>query len=360
MANEKHSKLNKIAAFLTSRKIEGLLVTHPPNVRYLSGFSGGEGVLLVLLSGVFLLVDARYTLRAIKEAPDVTVIETLRPWEEIASRLNQEIIRRVGVETAHLTVETYKTIRKTLKGISLKSLGDSLDTIRIVKDTGELAAIRRAIACHTQALHETLAWISPSSTEREWSIEFAYRARRHGADGLSFETIVASGPRSATPHAAASGAHLDGTGPVVFDHGVVKNGYCSDETATFFLKHPSKKLIKIYDIVRQAHDLAIASIRPGLKASDIDKIARERIAADGFGDFFTHGTGHGVGLEIHERPYISYRDKTRLREGMVFTVEPGIYIRGVGGVRIEDMILVTGKGCKVLTKRDKSLTVIFD
>jgi len=221
-------------------------------------------------------------------------------------------------------------------------------------------AIRRAITCHTRALDETLAWLSPSVTEREWSIEFAYRARRYGADGLSFETIVASGPRSAMPHAAASGARLDGAGPVVFDHGVVRDGYCSDETATFFLKSPEEKLVRTYNVVKEAHDLAIAAVRPGLKASDIDKIARDRIAADGFEDFFTHGTGHGVGLEIHERPFINKRDKTRLQPGMVFTVEPGIYIKGEGGVRIEDMVLVTEKGCEVLTKRDKSLTVIFD
>ena len=349
-----------MAAFLAAGKIEGALVTHPPNVRYLSGFSGGEGVLLVLPARVFLLVDARYTLWAAAEAPSVTVIETNRPWEEAAALLARESVPRVGVETAHITVETYKTIRKKLKGISLKGLGDSLDTLRIVKNEEELMAIRRAITCHTRALDETLAWISPSATEREWSIEFAYRARRYGADGLSFETIVASGPRAAMPHAAASDARLDGAGPVVFDHGVLRDGYCSDETATFFLKPPAKKLARIYALVKEAHDLAIAAVHPGLKASDIDKIARDRITAGGFGDFFTHGTGHGVGLEIHERPFINKRDKTRLRAGMVFTVEPGVYIRDEGGVRIEDMILVTEKGCEVLTKRDKSLTVIFD
>jgi len=355
-----HLRDSKISAFLAARKIEGMLVTHPPNIRYLSGFSGGEGALLVLDRGMFLLVDARYTLWAEAEAPGATVVETTRIWEDTAALLAKKRVRRIGLETAYMTVETYKIIRKKLKEISLKGLGDSLDTLRIVKNEEELMAIRRAITCHTRALDETLAWISPSATEREWSIEFAYRARRHGADGLSFETIVASGPRAAMPHAVASDARLDGAGPVVFDHGVVRDGYCSDETATFFLKSPEEKLVRTYNVVKEAHDLAIAAVRPGLKASDIDKIARDRIAADGFEDFFTHGTGHGVGLEIHERPFINKRDKTRLQPGMVFTVEPGIYIKGEGGVRIEDMVLVTEKGCEVLTKRDKSLTVIFD
>ncbi len=353
-------RFTNLESFLDRNRIDALLVTHPPNIRYFTGFSGEEGIFLFIPPEKFLFVDARYTLRAKAECSETTVTEVARPIEATIQHLKDKNCSRVGLETAHLTVDQFRRIGKLLKGLRIKSLKDKLDTLRMVKDASEIQSIEQAIDIHTKALNETLAWVTPDMTEREWAVEFEYRAKRHGASALSFDTIVASGPRSAIPHATADPVPLHDNSPIVFDHGVVFQGYCSDETATFFPHPPGKTFQKIYQIVTAAPDKALAAVHPGMKASAIDAVAREYIESAGYGKAFTHGTGHGVGLEIHERPTIGPRDSTRLQPGMVFTIEPGIYIAGKGGVRIEDMILVTGDGSRVLTKRAKSLTVIFE
>ncbi len=353
-------RIARLEAFMERIGVDALLVAHSPNMRYFTGFTGGEGILLVLPPEQILFVDARYTLRARAECSGVTVREAVRPVEAAAEVLKGKGILRVGLETAHLTVDRFRQVRRLLGNLRVKSLKDRLDTLRMVKDAGEIDKIQRAIDIHTGALYETLAWLTPDMTERDWAVEFEYRARRHGAAALAFETIVASGPRSAIPHATADPVVLADDGPIVFDHGVVYEGYCSDETATFFPRPPSGEFREIYRIVQEAHDRAIAAVRPGLPAAAIDAAARDFIREAGYGEAFTHGTGHGVGLEIHERPTIGPRDTTRLEPGMVFTVEPGIYLNGRGGVRIEDMVCVTDEGCRVLTKCPKSLTVIFE
>ena len=353
-------QLVNLEAFLSQKRVDAMLITHPPNIRYMTRFSGGEGVLIATPPDLILIVDPRYTLRAREECPDVTVKEAPRPLEEAALILQTSKCRHVGLETAHLTVDLFRRIKKNLPSIGVRSLRDSLDDLRMVKDVTEIEKIQHAIDIHTQALDETLAWIPPNVTERQWAVEFECRARRLGAEALSFETIVASGPRSAIPHATSTPLPLEPESPVVFDHGVVAEGYCSDETATFFTSPPGHDPRKIYQVVKNAHDAAIAAVRPGVKASMIDAVARRHIEKSGFGKYFTHSTGHGVGLEVHERPAISPRDQTRLKPGMVFTVEPGIYINGKAGVRIEDMVLVTDNGGRVLTKRTKSLIVLFE
>jgi len=353
-------RFTNLEKFLDRNGIDAVLVTHPPNIRYFTRFSGGEGIFLFVPPEKFLFVDARYTLRAKAECSETTVTEAARPIEAAVDLLREKKRRHVGLETAHLTVDQFRRIKRLLEGLHTKSLKDKLDALRMVKDASEIQSIEQAIEIHTKALDETLAWVTPDMTERDWAIEFEYRAKRHGASSLSFDTIVASGPRSAIPHATADPVPLHDNSPIVFDHGVTYQGYCSDETATFFPRPPDKTFQKVYQIVKEAHDKAIAAVRPGMKAAAIDAVAREHIESAGYGKAFSHGTGHGVGLEIHERPTIGPRDSTRLQPGMVFTVEPGIYIAGEGGVRIEDMVLVTDDGCRVLTKRAKSLTVIFE
>ncbi len=346
--------------FLAQKGIDAILIAHPPNIRYLSNFSGGEGILVVLPPERILFVDPRYTLRAQEECRGVSVIEVLDTLEGATSFLKSKECRYVGLETSHITVDTFHRIKRSLKGLHVRSLKNSLDHLRMVKDLEEIKSIEKAIDIHTHALDETLAWLYPGVTERDWAIEFEYRVKLYGAEALSFETIVASGYRSAIPHATSSPVPLPPNSPVVFDHGVIAEGYCSDETATFFTTPPSHELREIYQVVREAHDQAIEAVRPGIAASAIDGVARGWIENAGYGKHFTHGTGHGVGLEIHEFPFISSKDKTILRSGMVFTIEPGIYLNGKAGIRIEDMVLVTDTGCRLLTKRSKSLTVLFE
>ena len=360
MESNINARISRLDTFMSRNGTDALLITHPPNIRYLSGFTGGEGILLILPTERILFVDARYTLRARAECPHIPVTEATRPLPEAARRLKNANPGRVGLETAHLTVDRHRQIQRLLQGIRLKSLKDRLDTLRMVKDSSEIAALETAVDIHTRALDETLAWVTPDMTERDWAVEFEYRAKRHGAEALSFDTIVASGPRSAIPHATADSVPLAGHAPIVFDHGVVYRGYCSDETATFFSAPPDKLFHDIYHIVKESHDRAVAAVRPGVTAASIDAVARGFITRTGYGEAFSHGTGHGVGLEIHERPTIGPRDTTLLEPGMVFTIEPGIYLSEKGGIRIEDMVLVTDDGCRLLTKRSKSLTVIFE
>ncbi len=350
----------ELERFLDGKGLTAMLVSHAPNIRYFTRFSGGEGVFVASPPEYTLFVDARYTLRARAECQDVTVTEAKRPLEAAVRYLNEKGGVRVGLETAHLTVDRYRYIRNNLHGIGTKSLKDQLDTLRMVKDATEISLMERAIDIHTRALNETQAWLSPGMTERQWAVEFEYRARRLGAEALSFDPIVASGPRAAIPHATADPVPLEPAGPVIFDHGVVYNGYCSDETATFFTVPPDSELAALYQAVKEAHDRAIEAVKPGIQASSIDAVVRHVLEDAGIGDRFTHGTGHGVGLEIHERPVIGPKDTTILKPGMVFTVEPGIYFNGRLGIRIEDMVLVTSDGCRVLTKRPKSLTVLFE
>ena len=360
MAKRHEKRFERLEQFIASKGLSAIIVSHFPNIRYFTGFSGGEGVFVASPPEYTLFVDARYTLRARAECQDVTVTEAKRPLEAAIRYLNEKIGGRVGLETAHLTVDRYRYIRRNLHGIGIKSLKDQLDTLRMVKDATEISLIEHAIDIHTRALNDTLAWLSPGMTERQWAVEFEYRARRLGAEALSFDPIVASGPRAAIPHATADPVPLEPAGPVIFDHGVVYNGYCSDETATFFTAPPTSELAALYQVVKEAHDQAVEAVKPGIRASSIDAVARRMLEDAGVGAHFTHGTGHGVGLEIHERPAIGPKDKTILEPGMVFTVEPGIYFNGKLGIRIEDMVLVTADGCRVLTKRPKSLTVLFE
>ena len=353
-------RLKRLETFLEQKRLEGAFVTFSANIRYFTGFSGGEGVFLAIPPEGFLIVDPRYTLRARVECATVPVLEAPRPMEEAARLVREKMCRSIGLESARLTMDEFRRVRRHLTGASIKSLKTGLDRLRMVKDAGELARIQKAVDIHTQALNETLAWVTPDVTERDWAVEFEYRARRLGAEALSFDTIVASGPRSAIPHATADPVPLPSNAPVVFDHGIIYGGYCSDETATFFTTPPPNEFETIYQVVKEAHDAAIAAVRPGRRARALDAVARGIIQKAGYGDAFTHSTGHGVGLEIHEAPTIGFRDATRLEPGMVFTIEPGIYLPGRGGVRIEDMVYVTETGCRVLTKRPKFLTVLFE
>jgi len=359
MAYSKEGRLERLCSFIEQKEIDGVIVTHPSNIRYFTRFSGEEGIFLAFPPEWMLLVDPRYTLRAEEESEGVVVREAARPWEDIGRLLDRKGKIRVGIETAFLSVDRFRRLRRAMPKAGIKSLRDALDSLRMVKEEKEIAKIQEAVEIHTRALDRTLAWVSPDMTERRWAIEFEYQAKQLGAEALSFDTIVASGARSAIPHATSAPVSLELGAPLVFDHGVKWEGYCSDETATFFTGRPSKDFRNIYAVVKDAHDAAIERIQPGVRAAEIDAVARKVIEKAGYGPYFTHSTGHGVGLEIHERPTIGPRDDTRLEVGMVFTVEPGIYLRDKGGVRIEDMVVVTEDGCRMLTKRDKSLTVIF-
>ena len=265
---------------------------------------------------------------------------------------------RAGFEAAHTTVSAFRRMSEKLPGIELVELGTSLDEIRIRKDRDEVEQLTLVAALASRSLTAVLGSIRPGVREADIALELELEMRRRGADGTAFDFIVASGVRGAMPHGRASDKIIQAGELVTIDFGALKDGYHSDETVTVACGEPGTRAREIHAIVRTAHDMAIDAARSGISCKDLDEVARAYIRGKGFGDYFGHGLGHGLGLEIHEMPTLSPRSVAVLEEGMVVTIEPGIYIPGFGGVRIEDTVVVTGNGCHVLTSADKQLLVL--
>ncbi len=352
------NNLPQLEDVIKTSKCDALLITSIENIRYITGFTGSSGFLLVKEGGGIFFTDSRYMEQAGGEVKGHEVREYKKRFPELASEIISAGFKNVGFEDSNLTYQAWQELKKELGPVRLVPLKKSLDLLRGVKTKGELRLISRAIEIANGGFERLLPSIRPGVREDELAVELEYQMRKGGADGLSFDVIVASGSRSALPHGSPSNKILKAGDPVVFDFGARYKGYHSDETATVFVEKASERLWKIYHIVKEAHDRAIDSVKPGIKFSDIDKVTREFIGKAGFGKYFGHGTGHGVGLNVHEGPSISSNSEGIVEEGMVFTIEPGIYIPGLGGVRIEDMVVVTKSGCKVLTKIPKELTII--
>ena len=344
-------RVNALRRELSRLGLDGILITHEANVRYLSGFPGQDAMIFITGRGRFLITDSRY----IQEAGDLcggcfTVVlaktsfgETIR---EIARRSHA---RKVGFESMRLAYGIAERLKKACAPVRFVETALLVENIRAIKDAGEIRAIRKSVALARKVFALTAALVRPGVSERSvaGTIELAYL--RAGARP-SFPAIVASGANASKPHARPGAARIRNNSFVMIDTGCVVDGYCSDLTRMVTLGRVGARFDGIYETVRSAQELAIARIRQGALISDIDRAARERITAAGYGDCFGHALGHGVGLEIHEQPSISGKSGGRLRAGMVFTVEPAVYIPGFGGVRIEDMVLVTKDGCDILTR----------
>lgn len=264
----------------------------------------------------------------------------------------------VGFEGQGITYDTYHKLKNLLRGKRFFLAPDDIDKIRCSKDEDELKRIRKAIDLASVGFRTAIDCIMPGILERDIALAIEMAMKKMGAEDIPFDIIVASGIRAALPHGKASDKRIKKSEMVIVDLGATYQGYNSDETCTFVVGQPSREQKKIYQIVKDAHDYAIDAVRPGVKASYIDSVARDFIKAAEYGKYFGHGTGHGVGLAVHEWPNISPYNNAAIEEGMVFTIEPGIYIPDWGGVRIEDMVLVTRDGCKVLTKMSKEMAVL--
>jgi len=338
-------------------RLDALLVTHLPNIRYLCGFTGSAGVLSLGEGRPVFFTDGRYTAQARAEAAGArVVIAKGSPLLAAAQFAQSGKLRRLGIEAAHMTVASRAALRRALGGRArLRNVGPVVEELRMIKDAGEIALIRQAVNLGARLLDTALQAIQPGIAEAEVAAELEYAARRAGADAMSFETIVAAGPRSAMPHGVASPAPIPRRGFVILDFGVILHGYCSDMTRTVHVGKVSAGDRSMYNAVREAQQAAVDAVRAGVACSLVDRAARNALRRAGWARYFTHSTGHGVGLEIHETPRLGRGQAERLRQGMVVTVEPGVYLSGRGGVRIEDMLLVTSGGCEVLTPAPKDL-----
>ena len=352
---------NRVAAargYLEQVGLDAILVTNIHNIRYLSGFTGSDGVVIIGRDGLWFLTDSRYRTQAGEQVSGFIVGEYRRKLEETATLIREQGFGKVGFEASSLTVAQHASLAEALTHDGLVSLPGEFDALRSIKDREELEELEKTADLASQAFHDLIPEIRTGATERRLALRLEWLLREAGADAVSFNFIVASGPRGGLPHAGPTDRAIGCGDLVTFDFGGIRNGYCSDETVTVAVGSPDSRQREIYKVVKEAHDLAIERVRPGVLCRDVDAAARDHITDRGFGEFFGHGTGHGVGLEVHEKPVISYRSEETLVEGMVITIEPGIYIPEWGGVRIEDTVCVTRDGCRLMTKVPKELMIL--
>jgi Xaa-Pro aminopeptidase len=354
--------------------IDALIVTHPPNITYLSNHIGTAGIVVLTPDAVHLLVDFRYT-EAVRARQDSDArCPGLRVWnvpasydEALVDCLAELGIARAGFEASHLTVSRHDWLRKTLTArdvhVDLQPTERAIEKARLVKDEYEQAVLREAASRLTEVAAAAFAAARSGEQEREVAAAIETALRRAGFDRMAFDTIVASGPHAALPHHRAGDRRLERGDLVVLDFGGVLDGYCCDLTRTVSIGLASSDAVRVYDAVREAQQAAIEAVRPGVRASEVDAAARAVLGDRGLGEAFGHGTGHGLGLEVHEeprlgRPRMDGPPPERLAPGMAFTIEPGAYIAGWGGVRIEDDVLVTGEGYELLTAVTRELMAV--
>ena len=356
MITQRRSSIRDI---LRSEGLDAILIFGLPNMRYLSGFTGTDGVLLISEEEVVFLTDSRYQAQARSQVCAERIVCYKDKLHAIGEELLRSECKRVGFDADVVSVALFEELKKkVIKPLEWCPLSKKLQAIRGIKTPDELSALKKAASLNRQAFELILPAIQPGATEKHIALELEYALKRLGGEANAFDFIVASGVRGALPHGVASDKQLRSGELVTIDFGTRVEGYHSDETVTLAIGEVDGKLRQIFDIVLEAHDSALAAVRPGMQLADLDAVARDYITAKGYGDFFGHGLGHGVGLEIHEFPAVSSRSEVSLCEGMVITVEPGIYLPAVGGVRIEDTIVVTSEGYESLTSIPKEFRQI--
>jgi len=347
-------RLAKLRQLLQVNNLTAILVLQPENRRYLSGFTGSSGALLITGAEAALFTDFRYLEQAAAQCPGFNIVKHGQViWDAIAPYTAG--LRTIAYEQDFVTQSQFQLLQEKFQASKFLPGGHLVEALRITKEDSELLEMQRSASLADQAFSHICTCIRPGISEQEIALELEFFLRRGGASAAAFDFIVASGPRSSLPHGVASERVVQAGDLLTLDFGAVVNGYCSDITRTLVVGQASEQQRRVYQVVLEAQTAALAAVRPGLKGKEVDKVARDIISAYGYADNFGHGLGHGVGLVVHEEPRLSPSGETVLAPGMVVTVEPGIYLPGWGGVRIEDSVVITQTGCRVLTHSDKKL-----
>lgn len=347
------SVIHNIREKLREKELDALLITNAHNRYYVTQFTGSSGVALITLTDAFFITDFRYTEQAKEEAGAFTIIEHQGAIEvEIEELIQESGINRLGFEADDVTFSQYENYESHLSA-QLVSTSKVIETLRMIKRPDEIAKIKKAATIADEAFDHILSYIKPGVIEKDIALELEYFMRKRGASAASFDIIVASGYRSALPHGIASNKVIEEGELVTLDYGAVYERYCSDMTRTVAVGHVSDELKTIYDVVLTAQERGVANIKPNMTGKEADLTTRSYIHDRGYGEYFGHATGHGIGLEVHEGPGLSPRTDTMLRENMIVTVEPGVYVPQVGGCRIEDDIVLTKGGNERLTNAPK-------
>jgi Xaa-Pro aminopeptidase len=343
---------------MRTQGLDAFLLTSHPNILWLTGFTGSSGLCVITPRRGIVVSDPRYAVQSRAEVHGFRrVISARGMFDAVSEHRLLAGCRRVGFESQHVTHAQYRTLRRIFRSVSFRPTDNLVEDLEMVKDDGELALLREAVRISDDAFRHVLPVLRPGVRESDVAAEITYFQRRAGAERDAFETIVAGGERAALPHARASSRQLRAGDLVILDFGCTVGGYSSDLTRTVAVGRASRRSREIYGVVREAQEAAVAAARGEMPARDLDAVARTVIAAAGYGRYFVHSLGHGLGLHVHERPRVSALSTEFLRTGSVITIEPGIYIPGFGGVRIEDDVVLEKNGCRVLNTAPKELIV---
>lgn len=356
------TRIKKLQAELKKRELDGVIVTHLPDVRYLCGFSGSAGMLFVSPKNVVFMTDGRYETQVAEELPaDVEVFIDRAHYRRLK---DEKIVRKgmtIGYQSQYVTVAAYEGMTSIFKKkVKMTPVGGMIRNLTAIKTEQEVEHVKKAANIAARVYREVLEMVKPGMREIEVAMEISYLGRKHGSEGDAFDIIVASGPRSALPHGRASSRKI-GTGELVtLDFGCIWNGFNSDMTRTFAVGDPGEEARKVYDVVYKSEREGVKEAKAGMKALELDAVCRKVIDDAGYGDAFTHSTGHGLGIEVHEYPPVAQRspEEVVLTPGMIVTIEPGIYLPNKFGVRIEDDVLIEENGCRELTSASRKLIVV--
>jgi Xaa-Pro aminopeptidase len=352
------SKINKLRSKFAKSGIDGIIISSTYNRRYMTGFTGTAGTALITEKEAKLITDFRYTEQAEKQAAEYEVIEHKQPMvDEISEQVKEAGIKRLGFEKNHITYGEFEKFSEKLN-VELVPVGGLVEDLRLIKTEKEINIIQEAVNIADKAFTHIQDYIKPGVKEIDVANELEFFMRKQGADSSSFDIIVASGYRSALPHGVASDKTIERGELVTLDFGAYYKGYCSDITRTVAVGNPDEKLLEIYNTVLEAQIRGVNGLKAGITGIEADALTRDYIKEQGYGDYFGHSTGHGMGMEVHEGPGLSFRSEQKLEPGMVVTVEPGIYVAGTGGTRIEDDVLITETGCRILSHSSKELVIL--
>jgi len=351
------ARLGPLVGKAFREEIDAFYVSALANIRYLTGFTGSAGHLLIEPGRTTLFVDGRYDEQAREQTSGIEVrVSPTDPFAVLLGEIRDRRLMRIGVERNRLSLASYERLRDVRKKI--RPLDGIVEELRAVKSAEEIDLLRKSALLNSEVFEAVVGRLRPSWPETRLAGELEYEMRRRGAEGASFPSIVASGPHGARPHAAPRPVKLQRNSLVVVDHGAILDGYASDMTRMIALGRPSPDQLALVDAVREAQQSAIDSVRAGVACATVDRAARKVLKKHKLDRYFVHSTGHGVGLEIHESPRIAGTVSTRLKTGMVITIEPGVYLEGIGGVRIEDVVVVGPNGCESLTPTSRELRIL--
>lgn len=351
-------RVEKLRKKMQEENLDSFLITSPYNLRYLTNFTGTTGLAVITLEKAFFITDFRYTEQAAAQAQGFEIIKNVGPiFEEVADLVQKEGLRELGFEETTVSFLEYSVLEEIIDA-QLIPISGMIEELREIKDEEEIAIIEKACSIADLAYDHILKMIQPGMTEIEVANQLDFYMRSLGASGVSFETIVASGLRSAMPHGVASEKIIEQGDLITIDFGCYYEGYVSDMTRTFAIGDPGEQLKEIYQIVLEAQLAVLEVAKSGVTGKQLDAVARDYITKHGYGEAFGHSTGHGIGLEIHEGPNVSVRAEKQFVPGNIITDEPGIYLPGIGGVRIEDDLLITSDGNRVLTHSPKELIIL--